>query len=77
MTLNRINGKLSSVPSETGGPEKVTITLTCIEDIDRVYDNIRDDENFILVDDKTSKLIVANPLASKLENGELDVVSSS
>jgi len=81
MELKKINGvfERSEVENETGLPERMTITVDDEADINEVYQMLKDDENFILVDteNETAKLVIANPLTSKLENGELEIVSSS
>lgn len=55
----------------------VTISVTKVEDIEKVYDHIKSDENFILVDGTEAKLIVTNPLSSKIENGEVDIIAQT
>lgn len=80
MTLTRIQGKIE-ITQYTDKPEHAKIILAKSEGIDKVYEMIQNEENFILEskdgDNKISKLIVANPLSSKLENGELEIVSIS
>jgi len=78
MTLTRIQGTIEII-QVADKPEKVKIVLEKSEGIDKVYEMIQNEENFILVNgkEKISKLIVANPLSSKLENGELEIVSVS
>ena len=80
MTLTRIQGTIEIIEF-SDKPEKVKIILDKAEGIDMVYDMIQDEQNFILEkkdgNEKISKLIVTNPLTSKMENGELEIISIS
>ena len=80
MTLTRVQGTIE-ITQIADKPEKAKIVLEKSEGIDKVYEMIQNEENFILEskkgDEKISKLIVANPLSSKLENGELEILSIS
>lgn len=77
MVLERINGSIEREDGDkvTSVPDRYTIFLEKISDIDRVYDLIKGDENFILVSDSAAVLVVANPLSSKLDNNELEIRS--
>jgi len=74
MALETISGYLEK-GVETAIPEKVTIYVKTIDDINKVYSMVKDDKNFILEKDGEAVLVVANPLSSKLENGELEIVA--
>ena len=78
MGLERIHGSMITKASagEIGIPEMVVITVKDVEAINKVYSMIKDDENFILEEDKKAILVVTNPLAAKLENGEIEIIDN-